>query len=100
MRVSMPKVLRPRQEFPTPLFRLCSCIGAALGGALPGLMLLGWSGGYTVALLVAAVVVGSVAAARGGTGRRLRVALAIVIATMIVVDAIAYAIAFLTYPWE
>ena len=97
---SMPKVLRPRQEFPTPLFRMFSCIGAALVGASPGLALLGWGNGYTAALLAIATVVGSVAAVRAGTGRRLRAALAIVIATMIVVDTIAYAIAFVTYPWE
>jgi hypothetical protein len=96
----MPKVLRPRQEFPTPLFRMCSCIGAALGGALPGLMLVGWGNGYTVALLFAAVVVGLVAAARGGAGRRLRVALALAVLAMIVVDVVAVAVDFLTYPWE
>jgi hypothetical protein len=96
----MPNVLRPRQEFPTPLFRMCSCIGAALGGALPGLLLLGWSGGYAVGLLGGAVVVGSIAAAHGGTGRRLRTALILAALAMIVVDVIVYAIAFLTYPWE
>jgi hypothetical protein len=96
----MPKVLRPRQEFPTPLFRMCSCIAAALGGALPGLMLVGWGNGYTVALLLAAVVVGSVAAARGGVGRRLRVALALAVLAMIVVDVVAVAVDFLTDPWE
>ena len=96
----MPKLLRPRQEFPTPLFRLCSCIGAALGGALPGLLLLGWSSGYTVALLALAVVAGSVAALRAETGRRLRTALILAALAMVVVDAIVYAIAFLTHPWE
>src|SRR3954447_16031944 len=100
MRASMPKVLRPRQEFPTPLFRMFSCVGAALGGALPGLMLVGFGDRYTVVLVVSAVVVGSIAATRGGTGRRLRVALALAVLAMIVVDAVVYAIAFLTYPWE
>jgi hypothetical protein len=96
----MPKLLRPRQEFPTPLFRMCSCIGAAVGGALPGLLLLGWSDGYTVGLLTGAVVIGSIAAARGGTGSRLRTALILAALAMLVVDAVVYAIAFITYPWE
>ena len=93
----MPKVLRPREEFPTPLFRLFSCLAAAVGGALPGLMLLGWGNGYTLALLLAAAVIGSVAAARG---RRLRIAAALAFLALVVVDVVALVIAFLTYPWE
>jgi hypothetical protein len=93
----MPKVLRPRQEFPTPLFRLFCCLAAAVAGALPGLMFAGWDNGYTLALLLAAVVIGSVAAVRG---RRLRLAATVAFLALIVVDAVALVIAFLTYPWE
>jgi DMSO reductase anchor subunit len=60
-------------------------------------MFAGWDNGYTLALLLAAVVIGSVAAVRG---RRLRLAATVAFLALIVVDAVALVIAFLTYPWE
>lgn len=36
MRFSMPKIIRPRQEFPTPLFRVSLAVLAPALGGLPG----------------------------------------------------------------
>ena len=36
MRPSMPKIIRPRQEFPTPLFRAFLAVAAPALGGLPG----------------------------------------------------------------
>jgi hypothetical protein len=36
----MPKLLRPRQEFPTPLFRVFLAVAAPAVGALPGWILI------------------------------------------------------------
>jgi hypothetical protein len=94
----MPKVLRPRQEFPTPLFRMVACLGmAALGGA-PGVVVAHTLGRAFV--LVVAAFVGSFAATRATTGRRLTWAAFLAFLAMVAVSAIVIMVAVVTYPWE
>jgi hypothetical protein len=72
----MPNVLRPRHEFPTPLFRVWAGCGSAVLGAAPARRLVG---GIT-----------------WNDGRRLAVAFG----AMLLVDVVAVVIVFLAVDWE
>jgi hypothetical protein len=66
----MPKVLRPRQEFPTPLFRAFLAVAAPLVGSIPGWVFIPrWENprGYLLVLGFACLVVAVLVA----TSRRL-----------------------------
>jgi hypothetical protein len=91
----MPKLLRPRQDFPTPAFRGFVALVAALLGIAPGAILLGTSGWVLLPVAAALVAIPFVA-----SRRRPFVAAAQAIVALLLVDTIAFVIAFVTYPWE
>lgn len=91
----MPKLLRPRQESPTPAFRAVIAIVAALLGVAPAALLLAPNGWVALPATAALISIPFVA-----TRSRLARAAAIAVLALLVIDVIAYAIAFVTYPWD
>ena len=100
----MTTLLRPRHEFPTPLFRLT--IGALAGvlGGLPGWILIPrWTGNTDVYLAVLAVVAAAIAllvALRSSDGWRLATAAAYGVVAMLAAFGIEILVAIMTATYE
>jgi hypothetical protein len=89
----MAKLLRPRDEFPTPLFRIFVGVVAAGVAAAPGFLVFrGVLLGVHVFLVAA---VGSFAAGR----RRLRTTVAVAVVLVLAGSAVELVVDFVTYPW-
>ena len=96
--VSMPNVLRPRQEFPTPLFALVVGVLAAGIAGLPGWLF--FRGPPLVLHALASAGAIALVIVRGTSARRLLRSATLAIALMVVVLAVELVIAFLTADWE
>jgi hypothetical protein len=94
----MPKVIRPRQEFPTPAFRTVMACASALAGVAPALVLLG-SNPWIALPAAAGGLSAPIVALRGTTGRRLTTAAVVAILVLLGVDLVAVVIAFVTHRW-
>jgi hypothetical protein len=94
----MPNMLRPRDEFPTPLFAVVVGAAAAGVGGLPGWVL--FHGPLLAVHAVATALALALVVTKGTSGKLLLRYATVAAVGMLVVSAAEFLIAFTTYDWE